>query len=1005
MILMKNLARLLVFLAAIGCLPARLSAQPAPVPAPPAKKFIIFILAGQSNMAGRGGLDPSDKIADPRILAFEAPGRWIPATEPLHKDKPVAGVGPGLAFARELLRHLPPDISIGLIPAAFGGTSIEKWGKNYNGNFRWPDGRTLFQLATESALAASKDGTLAGILWNQGEADAVSAQKDKGASYRKRLDRLIADFRSTLGQPDLPFVAATLGPWKRAQTPALNQVYLELPARVPCTEVIDTLAPEFENKLRNKPKDPPHYNAPSARLLGRAYAKAMLRIFSRFTSAPAKPAPARNAAALLPTAPAQTGAGAEPRPVAPADAGAGIELKPGVPVLVAGEPSAPEQIAIKHLLRDLEKVLGRPSRVITEGAKAAGAPAIMILAGGKQDGGVARDARLSEPEAHGMRLVRTADGPRLVLEGGDMRGVLYAIYSFTEECLGVPPLWYWSNWQPRKKTGVPLAGGFERIHAAPYVRWRAWFNNDHDFLTPWKRGDAEKTDAMFETILRLKYNTFEAEALVDVSSSAPPGAPNADAREAHRHGLVITTHHHSPLGSRIGRKKAGWNQFWKKKGRGTDIPKLSVNNVDALDECWRYHVDTAWRAGFECIWTVTFRGGGDIPFWQTFADSPKSADARGRVISAMLARQIAIVKEVTGDPAPLMRTTLYNENSDLFAAGLLRPPPEPSLIWNFVAARRDHFPAADVRGFKAPPGLLIGYYLNFQFTSTGSHLVAAEGPWKMAANYRVLDSLNSRPLAFTVVNAGNIREHVTELSANAAMMWRFTGFDAGAFLEKFSACYFDTALAPEIARLYRDYYNAYWCQKKNDIPGFDRQYIFQDQRYARAVEMLLKSARSGARAPNPLDGHPLDNPNSGSVGYFRVEPEAGDQGQIDAMLRGTAQSAAAFAAVAREAGRLRPGIPECNHWFFDQNLRNPALVMERLNIMLHETASAYAQPADKKEKIRAHLSAARDALSDARKILCSTDTGVFARWHENDEKFKIGKLLKALDDAIKQQTK
>lgn len=54
----------------------------------------VFILAGQSNMAGRGGVHlrdgikyfeapPSDK--DERIKCFSGAGRWEVAEEPLHK--------------------------------------------------------------------------------------------------------------------------------------------------------------------------------------------------------------------------------------------------------------------------------------------------------------------------------------------------------------------------------------------------------------------------------------------------------------------------------------------------------------------------------------------------------------------------------------------------------------------------------------------------------------------------------------------------------------------------------------------------------------------------------------------------------------------------------------------------------------------------------------------------------------------------------------------------------
>jgi hypothetical protein len=336
---------------------------------------------------------------------------------------------------------------------------------------------------------------------------------------------------------------------------------------------------------------------------------------------------------------------------------------------------------------------------------------------------------------------------------------------------------------------------------------------------------------------------------------------------------------------------------------------------------------------------------------------------RAQVIYQMLQAEADVVKEVTGNPAPNLRTTFYNESTTFLADGLLHPPAEPTLIWNFVAARRDHFPTEDLRDLKSPPDRLIGYYLNFQLTSTGSHLAPAEGPWKMAANYRIADSTGAQPLAFTVVNAGNNREHLTELSANAEMMWRFKEFDAGTFLVNFCTRYYGAEHAADIARLYRDYYQAYWTQKPADIPGFDRQYIFQDMRYARATEMLLKDMAANVYRPNPLDGNPLDDPSKGSVGYFRVEVQPGDTNQIGALLRGTAESGQKFAEVVTRANALLP-LTGQGQIFFNDNLLARAKIMVALNTLLHETSLAY-QSHDARDLRRQHLAiaiAAADAV-------------------------------------------
>ena len=80
--------------------------------------FQVFLLAGQSNMAGRGTLalhtvessssvtssvPKSKKSANNDILCFDKYSEWSVAKDPLHYDKAVAGVGPGLSFAKEIV--------------------------------------------------------------------------------------------------------------------------------------------------------------------------------------------------------------------------------------------------------------------------------------------------------------------------------------------------------------------------------------------------------------------------------------------------------------------------------------------------------------------------------------------------------------------------------------------------------------------------------------------------------------------------------------------------------------------------------------------------------------------------------------------------------------------------------------------------------------------------------------------------------------------------------------
>lgn len=60
----------------------------------------LYLLIGQSNMAGRGVI--TNKYKEQRnenVWMLNKENTWVPARNPLHFDKPkIAGVGPGLSF-------------------------------------------------------------------------------------------------------------------------------------------------------------------------------------------------------------------------------------------------------------------------------------------------------------------------------------------------------------------------------------------------------------------------------------------------------------------------------------------------------------------------------------------------------------------------------------------------------------------------------------------------------------------------------------------------------------------------------------------------------------------------------------------------------------------------------------------------------------------------------------------------------------------------------------------
>src|SRR4051794_3048104 len=179
------------------------STNPAPVAVtPPAgENFHIYLLMGQSNMAGRGDLRGSASKGDnPRVLALNADSQWVVARDPLHakEGRIEPGVGPGMSFALEMLKA-DPKVTIGLVPCAVGGTPLRRWVK----------GADLYEKAVSRAKAAAQSGVIKGGLWHQGESD--TGNKENADSYETRLTQMLKDLRTDLGLPDLPIVIGQVG--------------------------------------------------------------------------------------------------------------------------------------------------------------------------------------------------------------------------------------------------------------------------------------------------------------------------------------------------------------------------------------------------------------------------------------------------------------------------------------------------------------------------------------------------------------------------------------------------------------------------------------------------------------------------------------------------------------------------------------------------------------------------------------------------------------------------
>ncbi len=191
-------------------------------PAVPPKDMKLFLLIGQSNMAGRGAVEAADRELNPRIFMLNANKQWVLARDPVHFDKPgMAGVGLCSEFARQLVKK-DPGVTVGLIPCAFGGTALAEWmPSSPTGKKVW-----LYSNAVDRVRIAMKSGTLAGILWHQGESDAGNPATYE--DYKDRFAAMIAGLRKDLNAKDVPLIVGEL-----CNQNGFNKVIQDLPGKVP----------------------------------------------------------------------------------------------------------------------------------------------------------------------------------------------------------------------------------------------------------------------------------------------------------------------------------------------------------------------------------------------------------------------------------------------------------------------------------------------------------------------------------------------------------------------------------------------------------------------------------------------------------------------------------------------------------------------------------------------------------------------------------------------------
>jgi hypothetical protein len=248
---------------------------------PAASGYDVILMAGQSNMSGRG--TPYDQRTDPphaRVWQWGSSGTYAgvlsQAVEPLAMVDTPSGIGPGLNFARWYAGIIPTNRQVLLVAAAQGGQAIV--GGTWDPDTPGSNAQNSIARANAAMAYAGANARFAGILWVQGETDGDN--NATGAQYQAKFDTLANRWRTEIaGAANAPIVLGGMVPeyLGTGTRTAIDAVHQDTPHRLAYT----AYAPGIAGANLG---DGNHYNATGARKLGRGMFDAYLTARSRTTT-------------------------------------------------------------------------------------------------------------------------------------------------------------------------------------------------------------------------------------------------------------------------------------------------------------------------------------------------------------------------------------------------------------------------------------------------------------------------------------------------------------------------------------------------------------------------------------------------------------------------------------------------------------------------------------------------------------------------------------------------
>lgn len=591
-----------------------------------------------------------------------------------------------------------------------------------------------------------------------------------------------------------------------------------------------------------------------------------------------------------------------------------------------------------------------------------------------------------EGEWEKYKLITFGDENRnLAICGSDPRGTMWGIYEFSEKYLGIDPLYFWTDNIPDRREELQL---YQIVYTDSPVtcKFRGWFINDEDLLTGWRyENKNQRQDICFaenyqpilekiiETALRLKQNLIIPCSHLNIMEPAQENI----IRMITERGLFISQHHVEPLGV------SGFTleSYWNSEGRGA--PSY-VAQPEKYEEIWKAYVQK-WAKYPNVIWQLGLRGKGDQPVWHNDARVPDSMEDRGRLISAAISKQKEIVKEVLKNNNFYSTSTLWMEGMGLQKEGYLSFPENtiiinadfgPTQMWGegFYSVNRN-------KKHK------YGIYNHVAFWSCGPHLVQGTSPDKIYFNLK--NAFDIGDTAYCITNAANFREMVMEIKFISRITWNINSSCVDGFLLEWSNEQFGEKCAAQIAKLYKNFFEAYHKIDNCLIPG---NMILLDGMLKKVGLKLLQIIGGEGLVPDKLQN-------------TRLYEFSSQEDFVQYYKNASAESLKRWGVVYNTACIILPDLIESRQQFFIDNI----IVQLEIIIGLYEWVHNLSLASEEMLALGGGGKfeyCAGEAIFALEKILLDrrkAEQGKWNGWYLNDQLIGIGQLIGRTKEILPNQ--